>query len=225
TMAETTEFVSTIRVKDLISAFESKSESVRVEFTRPRARSVGNILAKNVIVRQNEFNSLDDVQKALKKLDASLNFYEVYNKEKHVAYQEELFNILTSIVNIEGTEEDSTRDENSGSENTASLESEEEPRVSVKEIRKLYSNPSIGINLHTTQYKPSEATDNSFTSATIGSDDFYKQESLIEQELDKIKVEPMLADEEIVLNPEDLQNADNEFEKLLEGTESTNIVT
>ncbi|KAJ8980980.1 hypothetical protein NQ317_013434 [Molorchus minor] len=107
-MAETTEFVSTIRVRDLISAFESKSDPIKVEFTRPRAKSVGNILPKNVLVRQNDFRTLDDIEKALRKLETGLNFYEVYNKAKHVEFQEQLFNILTSIVNIESSGEEDT---------------------------------------------------------------------------------------------------------------------
>ncbi|XP_018561102.1 uncharacterized protein LOC108903417 isoform X2 [Anoplophora glabripennis] len=105
-MAETTQFVSRISVKDLISAFESKSETVRVEFSRPRARSFGNVLNKNVIVRINEFVTLEDVEKGLIKLETDLNFYEVYNKAKHVAFQEQFFNILTSIANIENDDED-----------------------------------------------------------------------------------------------------------------------
>lgn len=105
-MAETTEFVSRISVKDLISAFESKSETVRVEFSRPRARSFGNVLNKNVIVRLNEFITLEDIEKGLTKLETDLNFYEVYNKAKHVAFQEQFFNILTSIANIENDDED-----------------------------------------------------------------------------------------------------------------------
>ncbi|KAJ8929861.1 hypothetical protein NQ314_017466 [Rhamnusium bicolor] len=108
TMAETTDFISRIKVRDLISAYESKSNSVRVEFTRPRAKSVGNVLAKNVVVHLSEFNNLDDVEKALRKIETKLNFYEVYNKAKHVGFQEQLFNILTSIVNIESDAADAT---------------------------------------------------------------------------------------------------------------------
>ncbi|KAJ8923306.1 hypothetical protein NQ315_001864 [Exocentrus adspersus] len=106
TMAETTDFVSRISVKDLISAYENKSGMVRVEFTRPRARSFGNVLNKNVVVRLNELTTLDDIEKSLTKLETNLNFYEVYNKAKHVSFQEQFFNILTSIANIENEDED-----------------------------------------------------------------------------------------------------------------------
>ncbi|KAG5882088.1 hypothetical protein JTB14_034872 [Gonioctena quinquepunctata] len=101
-MAETTE-ESTVKVRDLISVFESRANDPnQVEQKRPRAKSLGSILPKNVVVRTNELTSFEDLENALHKYEVDLKNYEVYEKKKHVELQTELFNVLTSIVNVRG---------------------------------------------------------------------------------------------------------------------------
>lgn len=105
---ETTEsFVSTINVRQLISVFENKkAEEIDYSYSRPRAKSWGNILGDDVVVRYNDYYTLQDIKEALRKVETNLNFYQVYDKQKHVAFQEQLFNILTSVVNIETETDD-----------------------------------------------------------------------------------------------------------------------
>ncbi|XP_028129853.1 putative uncharacterized protein DDB_G0292292 [Diabrotica virgifera virgifera] len=95
------EEVQSVSVRKLISAFENQTNSPEATYFRPRTRSLGNILAKNVTVRENQFATLDEISDALEVIQQQLQVYDIYNKERHVAFQEELFNILTSIINID----------------------------------------------------------------------------------------------------------------------------
>ncbi|XP_023015897.2 uncharacterized protein [Leptinotarsa decemlineata] len=106
-MAENKEQPPSVRVRDLISAYESRTNaSIRVEHLRPRAKSLGNILGKNVVVRTNEVATLEDVETELDKFRVNLSKYTVYSKEKHVELQNQVFNILTSIGNIKSNDDD-----------------------------------------------------------------------------------------------------------------------
>lgn len=96
----------TINVRQLISVFENNT-------ARPRARSLGNVLGRDVIVKSHDYNSLTDIQNGLEIVEKNLNHYEVYNKRKHVEFQEGLFTLLTSVINIEAdANEDPVRKKN-----------------------------------------------------------------------------------------------------------------
>ncbi|XP_072381326.1 uncharacterized protein [Diabrotica undecimpunctata] len=95
------EEVQSVSVRKLISAFENQTNSPEATYFRPRTRSLGNILAKNVTVRESQFETLDEISDALEVIQQQLQVYDTYNKGRHVAFQEELFNILTSIINID----------------------------------------------------------------------------------------------------------------------------
>lgn len=45
-----------------------------------------------------------------------------------------------------------------------------------------------------------------------------RERSLIEEVINEIDIEQTLANADLVVNPEDLKNADDEFEKLIEGS-------
>lgn len=92
---------TTINIRALISVYENKAANKESTYPRSRSGSVGNVLSKNVIVKENQIKTLGDVHNILESIEQRLNQYEIYNKEKHVSFQEELFNILTSIINID----------------------------------------------------------------------------------------------------------------------------
>lgn len=97
------ETVPTVNVRQLISVYESGLPGV---IQRPRARSLGNVLGKNVIVRSHNYHTLSDIQDALEGVEQNLSKYQVYNKGKHVEFQETLFTLLTSVINIEADAND-----------------------------------------------------------------------------------------------------------------------
>ncbi|CAH1154710.1 unnamed protein product [Phaedon cochleariae] len=103
-MTEENSLLSSVKVKDLIAAFENKKSSTS-DYPRPRARSLGDLLSKNVVVRLNQSNTFEDIEEALKQFDKKLSQYESYKKEQHVTLQNEVFNILTSIVSVKSDEE------------------------------------------------------------------------------------------------------------------------
>ncbi|CAH1129141.1 unnamed protein product [Ceutorhynchus assimilis] len=92
-------------VKDLIFAYErqtSSTESLEHYEGRRRAKSIGNALSYKLFRQSNlEIHHLIDIEKELVKIEAHLNYYEVYEKETQVAFQEQLLNVLTFIVNID----------------------------------------------------------------------------------------------------------------------------
>lgn len=92
------EIIPTVNVRQLISAYE---KGIPSDYKRPRAASVGNILGKNVIVRSHNYQTLSDIEDALEIIEENLNRYQTYNKRKHVEFQETLFTLLTSVINIE----------------------------------------------------------------------------------------------------------------------------
>lgn len=92
---------SSIGVQKLISVFENRVTETQASFFRPRARSLGHLLSKDVVVPVREFKTLKDVERVLEITETELDNYQVYNKAKHVAFQEDLFNTLTSIINID----------------------------------------------------------------------------------------------------------------------------
>lgn len=101
------EIVPTVSVRQLISVYESGLPS---GFQRPRARSLGNVLGNNVTVRSHNYHTLSDIQDALEEVEQNLSKYQIYNKRKHVEFQEALFTLLTSVINIEAeTDDDPTR--------------------------------------------------------------------------------------------------------------------
>lgn len=98
--------VSFSKVRDLIFAYERQASYIEEPETGPisrqRAKSTGNGLSYKKFRQPNlEIHNLLDIEKELVKIEAHLNYYEVYEKETHVAFQEQLFNILTSIVSID----------------------------------------------------------------------------------------------------------------------------
>ncbi|XP_056641145.1 uncharacterized protein LOC130448017 [Diorhabda sublineata] len=94
------EIKSTIDVRKLISVFENRVTETETHF-RPRTRSLGHLLPKDTVVPVREFKTLKEVERVLEILENELGNYEIYNKAKHVAFQENLFNTLTSIINID----------------------------------------------------------------------------------------------------------------------------
>ncbi|CAG9865470.1 unnamed protein product [Phyllotreta striolata] len=88
-----------VNIRALISAYENISSEHQIK--RPRANSLGNALNNDVVVRETTIRTLDDAYRVLDVVERRLQQYEIYNKEKHVAIQEELFNTLTSIINID----------------------------------------------------------------------------------------------------------------------------
>lgn len=92
------EIIPTVNVRQLISAYE---RGIPNDYKRPRAASLGNVLGKNVVVRSHNYQTLSDVEDALEIIEENLNRYQVYNKRKHVEFQETLFTLLTSVINIE----------------------------------------------------------------------------------------------------------------------------
>lgn len=88
---------STVSVRQLISAYESITPN---QYKTKRSLSVGNVLNHNVIVRTHDYNTLDDIEQALGNVKGNLTRYLVYDKGIHVDFQEKLFNLLTSVVNI-----------------------------------------------------------------------------------------------------------------------------
>ncbi|XP_050302523.1 uncharacterized protein LOC126740504 isoform X8 [Anthonomus grandis grandis] len=109
-MAETRED-SACKVRELIFAYERQnSELEPVEFQgRKRAKSIGNALSYKLFREPDlDIHSMVDIEKELVRIEAHLNYYEVYEKETHVAFQEQLFNVLTTIVNIVPEDHEST---------------------------------------------------------------------------------------------------------------------
>lgn len=105
--------VSFSKVRDLIFAFERQSSYIEAPesgpISRQRAKSTGNGLSYKQFRQPNlEIHSLLDIEKELVKIEAHLNYYEVYEKETHVAFQEQLFNILISIVSIDAEGHENT---------------------------------------------------------------------------------------------------------------------
>lgn len=90
--------VSSVNVRQLISVYENSAPN---EGIRQRTRSLGNILGKDVIVRSHDYNSFRDVQEALTIIEEDLSAYQIYDKARHVKFQEILFTLLTSVINIE----------------------------------------------------------------------------------------------------------------------------
>lgn len=106
------EQASTAKVRNLIFAYErhmSTSESLDNYEGRQRSKSIGNSLSYKLFRQPNlEIHNIIDIEKELVRIEAHLNYYEVYEKETHVAFQEQLFNVLTSIVSIDPEEHEST---------------------------------------------------------------------------------------------------------------------
>ncbi|KAL1497252.1 hypothetical protein ABEB36_008245 [Hypothenemus hampei] len=102
------------KVKNLILAYESQSscvnlhEEVHLE-QRHRSKSIGNVLSYKMF-RQPivEIRNILDIEKELVKLEAHLTYYEVYEKESQVAFQEQLFDILKNIVSFDPEGREST---------------------------------------------------------------------------------------------------------------------
>ncbi|XP_057669002.1 uncharacterized protein LOC130901551 [Diorhabda carinulata] len=94
------EIKSTIDVRKLISVFENRVTETETHF-RPRTRSLGHLLPKDTVVPVREFKTLKEIERVLEIMENDLGNYEIYNKAKHVAFQENLFNTLTSIINID----------------------------------------------------------------------------------------------------------------------------
>lgn len=92
------EIIPTVNVRQLISAYE---RGIPNDYKRPRAASLGNVLGKNVVVRSHNYQTLSDIEDALEIIEEDLNRYQIYNKRKHVEFQETLFTLLTSVINIE----------------------------------------------------------------------------------------------------------------------------
>ncbi|XP_066258464.1 uncharacterized protein [Euwallacea similis] len=100
------DIMSPSKVRELIFAYERQASSLDVPeehyIGRQRARSIGNVLSYKQFRQPNlEIHNLGDIEKELIKIDAHLNYYEVYEKETHVAFQEQLFNVLTGIGSID----------------------------------------------------------------------------------------------------------------------------
>ncbi|XP_066153345.1 uncharacterized protein [Euwallacea fornicatus] len=100
------DIMSPSKVRELIFAYERQSSALDVPeehyIGRQRTRSIGNILSYKQFRQPNlEIHSLGDIEKELIKIDAHLNYYEVYEKETHVAFQEQMFNVLTVIGSID----------------------------------------------------------------------------------------------------------------------------
>ncbi|KAL1497234.1 hypothetical protein ABEB36_008229 [Hypothenemus hampei] len=94
------------KVKDLILAYESQSSHVNLHEEhleqRQRSKSIGNVLSYKMF-RQPivEIRNILDIEKELVKIEAHLTYYEVYEKESQVAFQEQLFDVLTNIVSFD----------------------------------------------------------------------------------------------------------------------------
>ncbi|XP_060521996.1 uncharacterized protein LOC132699354 isoform X2 [Cylas formicarius] len=105
-MAEFSEIVSQTKVRDLIFAFERQSSSLASSdegFARPRAKSTGNALTYKIFRQPKlEIHDISDIETELVKTETHLNYYEIYDKETHIAFQEQLFDIITGIVKIDG---------------------------------------------------------------------------------------------------------------------------
>lgn len=98
---------ATVNVRRLISVYEnSEPNDEEIYSPRTRAMSLGDVLDKDVTVKSHDYNSLNDIQEALQIVDKELNIYNVYNKALHVKFQEILFTLLTSLINIEADAND-----------------------------------------------------------------------------------------------------------------------
>lgn len=113
-MAESPDFLNSAKVKDLIFAYErqvSHTDPLEDYYYegRQRAKSIGNALSyKNFREPELKINNILDIEKELVKIEAHLNYYEVYEKDTHVAFQEQLFGVLTNIVSIDPEGHEST---------------------------------------------------------------------------------------------------------------------
>lgn len=99
------ESVQQSKVRNLVHAYEKQTnytESVEEFGLRPRAKSIGNALTYKLFRDPNlEFNTLLDIEKEIVKIDAHLNYYEIYEKETHVAFQEQIFEVLKALVSVD----------------------------------------------------------------------------------------------------------------------------
>ncbi|KAH1015744.1 hypothetical protein HUJ04_007082 [Dendroctonus ponderosae] len=113
-MAESPDSFNSAKVKDLIFAYErqvSHTDPLEEYYYegRQRAKSIGNVLSyKNFREPELKINNILDIEKELVKIEAHLNYYEVYEKDTHVAFQEQLFSVLTNIVSIDPEGHEST---------------------------------------------------------------------------------------------------------------------
>nr|CAH7712507.1 unnamed protein product [Callosobruchus chinensis] len=99
-MSDATQDFPHINVRDLILSFEQKSVGENSKYHRRRSKSIGAI-NENTTVRCDDLETLQDVEEALAFTDSSMKNYFAYNKDKHVSFLEQLFNILTCAINIE----------------------------------------------------------------------------------------------------------------------------
>lgn len=89
-----------IDVRKLISAYETGAVQ------RPRARSLGDVLQDDVVVKSHNYRTLSDIQNTLEVVELNLGYYQKYQKAQHVKFQETLFTLLTSVINIEADPDD-----------------------------------------------------------------------------------------------------------------------
>ncbi|XP_076261950.1 uncharacterized protein LOC143197268 isoform X32 [Rhynchophorus ferrugineus] len=105
-MEDVNEPVVQSKVRNLVHAYENQTtyvESASEQYSfRRRSKSIGHALTYKLFRDPNlQLNSLLDIEKEVVKLDTHLNYYEYYDKETHVAFLEQLFEVFKALVSID----------------------------------------------------------------------------------------------------------------------------